>query len=153
MTDDSVTTSTNDQTPRSAPEPAMNGSTIARIAVRNTVWVGLGSYATQIIGFVATIAITRILSPEVFGIFSLATFWFTLLNLRTKSGINYAAIRHTENNGELLGTYLALDAAFALLSLLLSVIAGLILIQYNLAPVVAITIVVLMVADGIATIV
>src|SRR5450759_3143194 len=115
------------QPPSTVPDTIMSGSTLARIAVRSTVWVGLGSYATQIIGFVATIAMTRILSPEVFGFFSLATFWFTLLNLRTKSGINYASIRQPENSGDLLGTYLALDAASALLSLILSIVAGLIL--------------------------
>ena len=80
---------------------SLSGSTLARIAVRSTVWTSLGTYLNQFIGFGAVLAMTRILSPEVFGFFSLGTFWSSLLNLRPKSGLSYAAIRQPHADGDL----------------------------------------------------
>lgn len=130
-----------------------NTTALARIAVRITIWTSMGTYLLQFIGFAATLAMTRLLTPEVFGFFSLATFWFTLLNLRPKSGINYAAIRQSESNGELLGTYFLLDAALAIASLILSIIVGLVLAQLGYAPQMVVGLVVLMAADGLSVIV
>ena len=38
---------------------ALNTSVIGRVALRNTVWLTLFSYAGQLISFVATIVLTR----------------------------------------------------------------------------------------------
>ena len=144
----------------STPTPTGSASALGRIAVRITVWTSIGTYLYQLIGFVATLVMTRLLTPEVFGIISLATFWFALLNLRPKSGINYAAIRQTESNGTLAGTYWGLDAALAGLSLIVSVVVGLVLLQLGDAlpqlgytPLVIGTMIVLMLADNLNVIV
>jgi lipopolysaccharide exporter len=140
--------------------PASNAPTLGRIAVRVTVWTSLGTYANQIIGFVATLVMTRLLDPSVFGTFALATFWFTLLSLRPKAGISYSAMRQLESNGTLLGTYWGLDALLAAGSLLLSVVTGLVLLWLNAAlpslnysPLMIACIIVLMLADAIGVIV
>jgi lipopolysaccharide exporter len=142
-----------------ASEP-MSTSTLGRIAVRVTLWTGIGTYLNQIIGFVATLVMTRLLDPSVFGTFSLATFWFTLLNLRPKAGISYAAIRQHESNGALLGTYWGLDALLAIGSLILSIVTGFILLWLTTTapsviytPLMVGSIIVLMIADGISVIV
>jgi O-antigen/teichoic acid export membrane protein len=127
--------------------------TIARIAVRSTVWVGLGTYLNQGIGFVSMLVMTRLLSPEVFGFFSMAIFWMTLLNLRTKSGLNYAAIRQPTSDGDLMGTYWVLDSLAAAGSLGLSVAAAFALSRFGYRSEVTLGLVVLMAADGISVIV
>jgi O-antigen/teichoic acid export membrane protein len=139
---------------------AGSGATLGRIAVRVTVWTGIGTYLNQITGFVATLVMTRLLDPSVFGTFSLATFWYTLLNLRPKAGINYSAIRQSESNGALLGTYWGVDALLAVGSFILSIITGLILLwlnatlpSLNYTPLMVAGVIVLMLADGISVIV
>jgi hypothetical protein len=139
---------------------ATSASTLGRIAVRVTVWTSIGTYLNQFIAFVATLVMTRLLDPSVFGMFSLATFWYTLLNLRPKSGISYSAIRQPESNGTLLGTYWGVDALMAVGSLILSIVTGLILLWLNVTlpslnytPLMVISVVVLMLVDGISVMV
>jgi lipopolysaccharide exporter len=123
---------------------SLTGATLARIAVRSTVWASLGTYLNQFIGFGAVLAMTRLLSPEVFGFFSLGTFWSSLLNLRPKSGLSYAAIRQSHADGDLLGTYLVIDTVASAASLVLSGIAGFVLWQLGYAPQVVIVLLSLM---------
>lgn len=146
--------------PNVAPPQAMSTSTLGRIAVRVTVWTGIGTYLNQLIGFVATLVMTRLLDPSVFGTFSLATFWYTLLNLRPKAGINYSAIRQPESNGTLLGTFWGLDALLAIGSLILSIVTGIILLwltatqpSFIYTPLMIASVVVLMVVDAVSVIV
>jgi PST family polysaccharide transporter len=129
--------------------PENQPAALARIVVRSTVWVTLGSYANQLIGFAAMLALTRILAPDVFGYLSLAAFWVTLFNLRSKAGLNYAALREPAADGRLLGTYFALDAAAAGLSLGLTVAAALIFAATGLyRPEVVIMMLALCLADS-----
>lgn len=102
------------------PEGAESSKTIARLAVRGGVWLMIGAYGNQLIGFVAMLVLTRQLSQEVFGTFALAAFWASLLNVRTKLGLNYAAVRRGELDGRLLGSYFVLDIISGILSLLLT---------------------------------
>ena len=144
-----------DPEPNAAPPQAMSTSTLGRIAVRITVWASIGTYLNQFIAFGATLVMTRLLDPSVFGTFSLATFWYTLLNLRPKAGLHYSAIRRPESNNTLLGTFWGVDIVLALGSLVLSVIVAIILLQLNAAfpglnytPAVVISLVVLMLVDA-----
>jgi O-antigen/teichoic acid export membrane protein len=101
---------------------------LAQLALRGTLWSTLGNYATQLIGFTCTILLTRIIaSREVFGAFAIATFWLGLLNVRSKLGVQYAALRQPETTGKLLGTYAVIDMVSAGATVLACVIAGLIM--------------------------
>ncbi|MCW1966793.1 MAG: oligosaccharide flippase family protein [Anaerolineae bacterium] len=100
-----------------------NTSTVARMALRSTLWTTLGNYAVQIIGFVSVLWLTRLLPPEVFGTLSLATFWTGLLNVRNKLGLNYAAVQY-ETDGRLLGTYFVLDSVATVGSFALIAVSG-----------------------------
>lgn len=126
-----------------------NRSALARIAVRSTVWVTIGNYLNQLVGFAATLVLTRLLSAEIFGFLSLATFWFSTLNLRPKAGLNYAAIQHPQTDGDLLGTYFALDTLASIGSLALSAAAAILLTRAGYAPEVALLLIALTVADAI----
>ncbi len=93
-------------------------------AVRGGALVALSSYATILFGMLATIALTRILSSEHFGIFTLAAFYAGLFNLRTKVGVGFAFAQRPATTGEMMGTYLTLDIAASLLSLALALAAA-----------------------------
>lgn len=130
------------------PQPE-DAKTVARLAVRNSLWVTIGSYANQVLGFVAILVLTRLLNPDIFGFFSLGTFWFSLLNIRTKVGVNYAAIQQRDLNGKLLGTYFVLDALAAVSGFVLSLIAALVFPLLGYGPQVSLALVALMTADSI----
>jgi PST family polysaccharide transporter len=96
-----------------------DGSAIARTAIRNAFWSTLGNYATQLLGFGATLLLTRLLAPEIFGAFALASFWFGLLNLRNKMGLQYSALQPPQTDGTLLGTFFRTDLLITTASLAL----------------------------------
>jgi lipopolysaccharide exporter len=124
-------------------------STTARLAVRGTVWLMLFSYLGQFIAFGATIVLTRLLGPEVFGIFATGMFWVGLLSLRSKFGLSYAGLRHADLDGDLLGSYYPLDLALAGISLLLGIGAAFLLpyLGFPYSPQVSYVIVIMMIVD------
>lgn len=98
-------------------------SPIARIALRGTVWVTVGNYAYQVIGFVALLYLRRLLAPEMFGLFDLATFWVALLGVRNKIGLSFAALRQTATDGRTLGTIFVIDLVTGLLGMAIALLA------------------------------
>jgi len=79
---------------------------LAYRAVRGGFWSVLGSYFTIGFGFLANIALIRLLTPAIYGEFALAMFFVTLFDLVGKSGLNYAFAHHRVIDGESLGTLL-----------------------------------------------
>src|SRR5258708_7546513 len=140
------------ETPAAPPLPTAS-SQIARTAMRGMVWVTLGNYLVTLTSFGANLVLVRLLPPELFGFFSLATFWMSLLNLRTKSGINYAAIQRKALDGPLLGTYFGLDLLSTVVSLALITLAALLLPMLGYAREVVLGMVVLMGADSLSALV
>lgn len=122
-------------------------SALARTIVRGTVWTGLGSYALQFMGFCANLVLVRLLPASAFGFLSMGTFWSGLLNLRPKLGLQYAAIQHPRTDGELLGTYYALDLIISFLSLTLGLVVAGALTWLSYPLEVRVGIVVLILAD------
>lgn len=108
--------------------PGASQNNLARLAVRGTVWVTVSQYLSILVGFAANLALTRLLTPETFGVFALGMFWLSVLGLRAKAGLSYAAIRQPELNGALLGTYTALEVSLALIGVAVSALAGVILV-------------------------
>jgi O-antigen/teichoic acid export membrane protein len=108
--------------------------------VRGGVFVAASSYFNILFGFLANLLLTRLLAPEAFGTFSLAMFFFSLLNLRPKVGIGQAFAQRASTTGELIGTHLALDVAAGLGSVALAVAAAPVLLALGYArPVVWVT--------------
>jgi PST family polysaccharide transporter len=143
--------STSEQPPQIHQRP--HHAELARVVTRSTVWVTLGSYLNQIIGFAATLILTRLLPPDLFGYFSLGLFWAGMLNVRTKVGLNYAAVREERTDGQLLGTYFALDTTAGLISMALGVGAAALFSSGLYGRDVIIMMLVLMLADNIAVLV
>jgi len=125
----------------------LNTSKIGRIAVRNTVWLSLFSYVGQFVSFATTILLTRMLGPEVFGVFALGTFWASLLALRSKFGINFAALRQPTVSGALLGSYFRLDILVSTASLVLSIGAAALLPYWGYPTEITVVVVVLAVCE------
>lgn len=130
-----------------------HGPTLGRLAVRNTVWLTLFSYAGQFVAFVATIILTRLLGPEVFGVFAIGMFWTGLLALRSKFGLMQAGIRQPELNGELLGSFYGLDLMLSAVSLGLGVLAALLLPRLGYAPQVGYVVAVMMLVEALPALV
>ncbi len=139
--------------PPPTPTPQLDSQTIGRLAVRNSIWVSLVSYLTQALGFVSNLVLIRLLTPEIYGFFSMATFWMSAFNLRSKAGLQSAAIQRPESNGELLGTYFVLDLLAALGSLLLCGFAAVVMLQIGYARPVVLAILVGASADLIGVVV
>lgn len=91
--------------------------------VRGGAAVALTSYFLFGFGFLANLILTRQLAPSDFGIFVLGTFFFSLLNLRPKSGIDHAFAQHPVTNAETSGTFAVMSIAAGALSLLLAFVA------------------------------
>ncbi|MHB0856223.1 MAG: oligosaccharide flippase family protein [Anaerolineae bacterium] len=102
---------------------AVGEETLASRAVRGGLWVALSSGWTILFGFGANLLLTRILAPEAFGAFALASFFFAVINIRSKAGLGPALAQRQGVSGELVGTHLALDVAAGLATLLLAGVA------------------------------
>ena len=132
-----------------------NSPSIGRLAVRNTVWLTIFSYTGQFIAFIATIILTRLLGPRVFGLLAIGLFWSSLLSLRSKLGLTQAGIRQPEFNGELLGTYYALDLSLTGISLILGIAVAIVFTQtlYASDPAVGLIIVVMVFVEALPALV
>jgi lipopolysaccharide exporter len=114
---------------------------LAYRAVRGGFWSVLGSYFTIGFGFLANIALIRLLTPAIYGEFALAMFFFTLFDLVGKSGLNYAFAHHrTVIDGESLGTLLVLSLLMAGGSLALAILSAPILLAAGYAPMIPVII-------------
>lgn len=95
---------------------------LAQQVVRGGLFVALASYGTIAFGFVANLFLTRLLTPEDFGVFSLATFFFTLINIRPKLGLDAAFAQRFESDPAWQSTYLFTSVAAGLASSLLALL-------------------------------
>ncbi len=110
---------------------------LATRVVRGGLVVALASYATILIGFSATVVMTRLVSPRDFGTMAIATFLFGLINLRTKVGLGQAFVHSPETTGRAIGTLFTLDMGAGLFSFLLALAAVPFLTWFGYAPDVA----------------
>lgn len=85
--------------------------------------MALTSYFLFAFGFGSNLVLTRLLAPADFGIFALGTFFFALLNVRPKLGIEQAFAQHPRTDAEASGTFAALSIASGSASLLLTLLA------------------------------
>jgi lipopolysaccharide exporter len=113
---------------------------LAYRAVRGGFWSVVGSYFTIGFGFIANIALIRLLTPAIYGEFALAMFFVTLFDLVGKSGLNYAFAHHRTVNGETLGTLLVLGLLMGAGSLALAILSAPILLTAGYAPMVPVII-------------
>jgi O-antigen/teichoic acid export membrane protein len=74
-------------------------------------------------GFIANIALTRLLVQEAFGAFALSMFFVQLLRVQTKTGLSYAFTNYRGSSPEALGTYFSLEGGATLLGLALALLA------------------------------
>ena len=104
---------------------------LAQRAVRGGLWVAATSYWAIGFGFAANILLTRLLTPEVYGEYALATFFATLFQLRTKVGLAYAYAQERSVTGEAVGTVFTLDVLLGIGGLLLGLVAAPILLSFG----------------------
>ncbi len=96
---------------------------LAQRAVRGGLWVVAAAYWTIGFGFVANILLTRLLTPEVYGEYALATFFAMLFQLRTKVGLAYAFAQERTVTGTAVGTVFTLDVLLGIGGVAIGLIA------------------------------
>jgi PST family polysaccharide transporter len=99
--------------------------------VRGGAAVALSSYFLFAVGFFSNLVLTRLLAPSDFGIFALGTFFFALLNLRPKLGIDQAFGQSPVTDQESSGTFAVLSVSAGIASLGLTAIAIPVLIAFQ----------------------
>src|SRR3990172_10508896 len=100
------------------------GMSIARRAIRGTIFVLVSSYANMGMGIIYGIIMARLLDPDHFGVFALGMFFFTLLDVRGKLGLDYAFIHRHRTTDQLIATHWLLQLAASTLTLILVVVAA-----------------------------
>jgi PST family polysaccharide transporter len=117
-------------------EQEEHGMPLAYRAVRSGLWVASASYWTIAFGFLANIFLTRLLAPTYYGDFALATFFFSLLQLRGKFGLTYAFAQLPEGDKSAISTYVVVDVVLGLLSVVLIAAAAVPLAYFGYSSVV-----------------
>ncbi len=92
-------------------------------AVRSGLWVLGASYWTIAFGFIANIGMTRMLSPSNYGDIALATFFYSIFQLRGKFSLNYA-FAQLRDEDTAAGTYVVVDVLLGLGGLLIMLVAA-----------------------------
>jgi PST family polysaccharide transporter len=110
---------------------------IARQAVRGTAYILASSYANMGMGILYGIVMARLLDPDHFGVFGLALFFFTLVDLRGKLGLDYAFIHRHPTTHDLIATHWLLQVLASTLTLILAVVAALIVPMFGYPAVTA----------------
>jgi O-antigen/teichoic acid export membrane protein len=104
--------------------------------VRGGATVALTSYFLFTFGFLANLVLTRLLTPADFGVFSLGMFFFALLNLRPKAGVEQAFAHHPLSDAEASGTFAVLSLGTGIASLAIALLAAPILLALHYESVV-----------------
>lgn len=107
-----------------APEETPAAVPLAQRAVRGGVWLAAASYWAIVFGFAANILLTRLLTPEIYGEYALATFFAMLFQLRSKVGLSYAYAQERTVTGAAVGTVFALDVLLGTGGLLVGLLAA-----------------------------
>ncbi|RPI26558.1 MAG: polysaccharide biosynthesis protein [Acidobacteria bacterium] len=110
-------------TPDPNPGDVAGDSPLAFRIIRGGLWVALTQLWTIVFGFAANIALTRLLSPQVFGTFALGMFFAQLLRVQPKLGLGYAFGRRSETETKSVTTYATLELIAAALTPLLALLA------------------------------
>lgn len=111
--------------------------TLASRAVRGTAFVLASSYANMAIGMVYGIIMARLLAPDHFGVFALALFFFSLLDLRGKLGLDLAFIHRQPTRAELIATHWTLQMIASALTLGVIAIAAVVVARLDYPSVTA----------------
>ena len=126
---------------------------LAHRAVRGGLWVALSSYWTVGFGALATIVLTRLLVPQVFGTYALAMFFAQLFRVQSKLGLGYAFAQHQKNTPAVVSTYVLTELLAVLAGLLLALLSVPVLLRLGYASLVvmaSLALALAIVSEGIA---
>jgi O-antigen/teichoic acid export membrane protein len=90
--------------PPAGPEPSavegrLDQKTLDRSLVRGVAWTGSVKWITQIVAWVATWMVARVLSPDDYGLVGLAAVYFGFLTLVSEAGLGMTVIALRELDG------------------------------------------------------
>lgn len=71
-----------------------------RDAIKGVSWVSAFRFATRILAFIKVLVLARVLTPDQFGVFGIASLILSLLEMLTDTGINIILVQTTKNISE-----------------------------------------------------
>ena len=105
---------------------------LARRAVSGSIFLSISSIILIVIGFIGNIALARLLAPEIFGIVSLAAFFFDFVQRPRLFGFNLALIHRKDVDETTISTHFILQISFTVSIIVLSLlISPLLLLKYD----------------------
>lgn len=112
------------------------GVSLSRRAIQGTAFILVSSYLNMIVGLAYGVVLARLLDPVHFGVFGLARFFFSLIEMRGKVGLDFAFIHRHPTTDELAATHWILQMSAAAASLILVTAVALLLpyLGYAAAP-------------------
>ncbi len=110
---------------------------LAKRAARGTMFVVAGQYASMLINFGTTVVLARLLSPTDFGVFALATFFFTFIDVTGKVNLDFALMHRQNVEGAAFPTHFVLKILCSIASFVLAGIVGLVLPWFGYQPIVS----------------
>ncbi len=97
---------------------------IGQRVARGTLLIFAGSYTNMAMGIVYGIVMARLLDPEHFGLFASGMFFFALVDVRGKLGLDYAFIHHASTTDRLIATHWTLQTGASIVTLGLTIVAA-----------------------------
>lgn len=88
--------------------------TLRKKAATAVIWVGISSFSAQALGFLASIALVRLLDPRDFGLLSLATVVVSLSNIFSQMGFGGALVQRQTVDQETADTAFTVNSILAL---------------------------------------
>lgn len=104
---------------------------LAARAARGAVFMGTSTVSNLVMGLFGGILLARLLDPDHFGTFTLATSVSALVDLRAKFQLDQMFVRDQDSRSEYLDTFFTLSLALAGLSLLLLLVPGVGALVFN----------------------
>ncbi|HEY4723853.1 MAG TPA: oligosaccharide flippase family protein [Anaerolineae bacterium] len=103
-------------------------------AVRGTAIILVSSYANMAMGIGYGIVMARLLDPAHFGIFGLGLLFFSLPDVRSKLGLDFAFIHRQPTTEALVATHWVLQMGAALITLGVTIAIAIVVSQANYPP-------------------
>lgn len=109
-----------------------------RLALRGSFFVAITNYFLQVSSIAFSIVLTRLLSPDDFGVLALATVIYSIIDRVRQLGLTYLLIARKDPSDQAIGTHLTLSVGLSVLVVLLTFALSPILARFYSPQVIAV---------------
>jgi O-antigen/teichoic acid export membrane protein len=120
--------------PRASPPAVDQGWSLDRSLVRGIAWTGAVKWLSQVLSWVSTIVVVRLLSPADYGLIGMATTYLALVTLINELGLGAAIITHRDLSEDQIRQINTVCVLLGLAGFLVSAVMALPLAAFFRAP-------------------